>query len=89
MSEAKKGDYSIVLLQWRRNGKAQSTPLEFDHPKPGGMPFMNKLAAIADFESHGRMDIAMTSSYFEGRSTTLISWQNGKPRKLIENGVGA
>jgi len=89
MRAARKGDHSIVLLRFLRGSKVVEVPLQFDHPKVARMPFMNKIAAVADFEGDGTMELVLTSDYYEGVSTRLLRYRSGKVTKLVQNGTGA
>ncbi len=89
MSAGKSGDYSIVLLRAVRNGKAVNIPLSFDHPKPGEMQYITKLLAIADLEGNGKMEIVISSDYYEGISVAVYRLANGDAKLVVDNGVGA
>jgi hypothetical protein len=89
MDAGKSGDYSIVLLRAVRNGKAVNLPLAFDHPKPGGMPYINKIMAIADLEGTGKMQVIVSSDYYEGISAAVYRLKNGDAKQIVDNGVGA
>lgn len=88
MHGARKGDYSLVLLRAVSKGKVVEIPLGFDHPKPEGMNYENKLVAIADLDGNGTMDIVTTSHYYEGQSAILFGFKGGKIQPLVEMGDG-
>ncbi|MHB8637118.1 MAG: hypothetical protein ACYC96_11675 [Fimbriimonadaceae bacterium] len=89
MRAARKGDYSIVLLRFMRGAKVIEAPLQFDHPKAGKMPYVKTIAAVADCDGHGTMDMVVTSDYYDGVSSKLFRYRRGKLTKLVENGSGA
>ena len=84
-----KGDYSLVLLRYESKGKVVEYPLAFDHPTAEQMNYKNKLAAIADFDGNGVMDVVVTSDYYEGQSAKLFSYKGSQVKKLVEMGDGA
>lgn len=88
MSAARKGDYSIVLLRYVQKGKVVSRPLEFDHPKVGAMPYMNRILSVGDFDGDGTMEMIVTNAYYEGEGATLYRFKAAKLETVVSNGSG-
>ncbi|HLO98923.1 MAG TPA: hypothetical protein VK171_10045 [Fimbriimonas sp.] len=82
------GDYSLVLLRTLKRGKVYEIPLMFDRPSKDSINYVNKIAAIADFDRNGSLDVMVTSRYYEGASATLFNLRGTKVKKLVEMGDG-
>ncbi len=89
MHDGKVGDYSVVLIRALSNGKVKTMPLQFDRfTKEDSLLYEDLLLAIADLDDDGRMEVVISSDYYEGQSAMLFGFKNGKLTKLIETGAG-
>lgn len=74
-------DYSAVLVRaWNKTFAVQF--------EKGGLSGC-AIKAIADFDGDGKMEIVSTSAYYEGFTATIHRFEDGKAKKLAENGSGA
>lgn len=89
MHDGKVGDYSVVLIRALVNGKVRTIPLQFDRfTKQDSLLYEDLLRGIADLDGDGRMEVVVSSDYYEGQSAMLFGFKGGKVTKLIETGAG-
>lgn len=88
MHGVKPGDYSLVLLRTQKGSRVYEIPLMFDHPSADSINYVNQIAAIADFDRNGSLDVLVSSRYYEGESATLFNLLGSKVKKLVEMGDG-
>lgn len=89
MHDGKIGDYSVVLVRTLVNGKVKTMPLQFDKfTKEDSLLYEDLLLAIADLDGDGRMEVVISSDYYEGQCAMLFGLRKGKITKLIEMGAG-
>lgn len=89
MHDGKVGDYSVVLVRALVNGKVKTMPLQFDRfTKEDSLLYEDMLLAVADLDGDGRMEVVISSDYYEGQSAMLFGYKSGKVTKLIETGAG-
>ena len=90
-SNATVGDYSFVIVR-KAIGKVVT-----DHLLLGdfilkrvdfGAPTENHVAAIADLNGDGKMEIVLLGSYYEGDFASAFEMKNGKPVKIKEFDIG-
>jgi peptidoglycan hydrolase-like protein with peptidoglycan-binding domain len=84
---AKAGDYSAVMIV--KDGKAtlvayevQTKDVEF------GAPLEFRVLGVADLNGDSRMDLVVSSSYYEGTTTTVYDLLPEGPREAISTGCG-
>lgn len=88
--ENKRGAYSIILLRHvAKNGKAETLPLEVNLMPNGEFGYVGSIRAIADIEGEGRMEVIISSDYYEGQSATIFGFWSGKAVALASSGAGA
>jgi len=86
----KPGDYSVVLLRHvAGKGKVVTVPLVADLLPKGGFGNYNSIRAIADLEGDGKMELIVSSDYYEGQAAILFGYKSGKAVELAANGAGA
>jgi hypothetical protein len=86
-ASAKAGDYSAVMIV--KDGKAttiaydiQTKDVEF------GAPLEFRVVGVADLNGDSRMDLAVSSSYYEGAATTIYDLLPEGSREVISTGCG-
>ena len=84
---AKAGDYSAVMIV--KDGQArliaydiQTKDIEF------GAPLEFRVVGVADLNGDSRMDLVVSSSYYEGSATTVYDLLPEGPREAITTGCG-
>jgi peptidoglycan hydrolase-like protein with peptidoglycan-binding domain len=84
---AKAGDYSAVMIV--KDGKAtlvayevQTKDIEF------GAPLEFRVLGVADLNGDSRMDLVVSSSYYEGTTTIVYDLLPEGPREAISTGCG-
>jgi hypothetical protein len=85
------GDYSLVLLRRVVGGRVVTVALhEQYHVKEGEFdaPDIYTVAAIADLDGDGGMEIVTTGSYYEGEVTDVFSLREGKLTNVLTCGCG-
>lgn len=88
--ENKKGAYSVILLRHiAKNGKPETLPLSADLMPNGEFGYVNSIRAIADIEGEGRMELILSSDYYEGQSASIVGFWSGKAVSLAASGAGA
>ncbi len=88
MEDAKKTDYSMVLIRFVKNGKPVTQAVEYDDAHTGSLGNACELRAIADFDGDGVFEFVTSSNYYEGTSAKVWRFKKGKLSKLVENGSG-
>jgi hypothetical protein len=86
-ASAKAGDYSAVMIV--KDGKAsllayeiQTKDVEF------GAPLEFRVVGVADLNGDSRMELVISSSYYEGTTTTVYDLLPEGPREAISTGCG-
>jgi hypothetical protein len=86
-ASAKAGDYSAVMIV--KDGKAtmiaydiQTKDVEF------GAPLEFRVVGVADLNGDSRMDLVVSSSYYEGTTTTIYDLLPEGSREAISTGCG-
>lgn len=88
--QIKRGSYSVILLRHiAKNGKPEILPLSADLMPNGEFGYVNSIRAIADIEGEGRMELILSSDYYEGQSASIVGFWGGKAVSLAASGAGA
>ena len=85
--EQSAGDYSFALLRKIVKGKAQNILIEGDFFTKRGAydpPNEREIAAIADLNGDGRMEIVLKTFYYEGSRQQVFEMNGGKLSKVLE-----
>ncbi|MFC6662070.1 hypothetical protein [Deinococcus multiflagellatus] len=93
------GDYSLLLLRHVVNGRAVTTvlgghvapltPWDPDAGAPMPMATLYRLVGVADLNGDGRMELALSSAYYEGAGVSVLEWRPaGVRRTPLESGCG-
>jgi peptidoglycan hydrolase-like protein with peptidoglycan-binding domain len=84
---AKAGDYSAVMIV--KDGKATLVVYEI-HTRDVefGAPLEFRVVGVADLNGDSRMDLVVSSSYYEGTTTTVYDLLPEGPREAISTGCG-
>lgn len=90
-SQARTGDYSVVILRKVIGGKVQNTILGGDFITKNvsfGAPSTYEISAIADLNGDGKMEIVLFSAYYEGSSTGVYEMKGNKAVEVKALGIG-
>ncbi len=85
--EQNAGDYSFALLRKTVNGKPQNILLGGDFFTKRGEydpPNEREIAAIADLNGDGKMEIVLETFYYEGSWQQVFETSGGKISKVLE-----
>ena len=91
-TESRAGDYSFVLLRQVRAGKVQTRLIDgefYKTDKNFNAPNVHRVAAILDLDGDGKMELVLTSNYYEGGTTTIYRYKPSSTDKLVEVSCGA
>ena len=86
------GDYSFVLLRQSRNGKVETRLIDGEFYKKGGTfnaPNVHRVMAILDLDGDGKMELVLTSNYYEGGTTTIYRYTPSSIKTLVSVSCGA
>jgi peptidoglycan hydrolase-like protein with peptidoglycan-binding domain len=84
---AKAGDYSAVMIV--KDGQATMVAYEIQIKDiEFGAPLEFRVAGVADLNGDARMDLVVTSSYYEGTTSTVYDLLPEGPREAISTGCG-
>lgn len=83
------GDYSFTLLRAVKGKGAVSHLLQGEFfaaraPKNHWPPNVYELSGVVDLNGDGRMEIILSSHYYEGGSNSVFEYRNGKPMEIKE-----
>lgn len=82
------GDYSFALLRKTVNGKPQNILLDGDFyskKADSDSPSEHEIAALADLNGDGKLEIVLYVGYYEGNRETIYEMKNDKPVKVLES----
>ena len=86
------GDYSVVVLRKMVEGEWQTAILETSVGEPDS-PYVlsHSIAAIADLNGDGKMEIAIDAAYYEGSGSAAYEYINDDlgPEPVLRGGCGA
>lgn len=85
------GDHSTIVMRKKVGAKVVNFMLEGEFVKKNvefGAPSEHKIAAIADLNGDGKMEIVTTGMYYEGEFAGAVEMKNGKPAPIKEFGIG-
>lgn len=85
------GDYSTIVMRKKVGAKVVNFMLEGEFVKKNiefGAPSEYKIAAIADLNGDGKMEIVMTGGYYEGEFAGAYEMKAGKPTPIKEFAIG-
>ena len=86
------GDYSVVVLRKMIEGEWQTAILETSLAEPDSAYILShSLAAIADLNGDGKMEIVVDAVYYEGAGTTAYEYIDDDlgPEAVLGGGCGA
>ncbi len=91
---AQAGDYSVVYLRRVIDEKVRTTVIEqsIPAPAPGETPFISshRVSAVADLNGDGRMELALSSRYYEGAGVMFYELRpDGGFALILGSGCGA
>jgi hypothetical protein len=91
---ARADDYSVVFLRRVVDERLTTTVVEesIPVPKPGETPFVmsHRVAALADLNGDGRMELALSNRYYEGAGVTFHELKpDGTIPEVLNSGCGA
>ena len=88
---AQDGDYSIAFVRRTVGGEVQTDILGESVIVTADGPFMNSysVGAVADLNGDARMEIVLTTAYYEGIGVEVWEYGDGGPALRISSGCGA
>jgi hypothetical protein len=90
-SSARAGSYSFVLLRQARGGKVETKLVAGEFYKKDetfNAPNVHRVAAILDLNGDGKMELVLTSNYYEGGTTTIYRYTPSSIKALLSVGCG-
>lgn len=93
-ARAFKGDYALTALRFVHRGTAKIVPLAGDiylENHLGGAVAASRLELLGtlDINNDGRMEIVISTSYYEGEGIEIWSFDGQRVRRVLEAGWGA
>ncbi len=84
------GSYSIVLLRRVVAGKVQTEVIagEFYGKDESSPAYVYTIPAVLDLNGDGKLEIIVTSQYYEGSDTTIYDCSGGKCEAALSVGCG-
>jgi hypothetical protein len=87
--QVRPGDYSVVFIRTIINKKVVEVPVDvFVGARSDQFGHDSFLAALADVNGDGRIEIVVDDTVYEGSGTTVYEFRNGKVKKVAEAGCG-
>ena len=86
------GDYSVVILRKMIEGEWQTAILDTSLAEPDSAYILShSIAAIADLNGDGTMEIVVDAAYYEGAGTTAFAYIDDDlgPEPVLGGGCGA
>ncbi len=90
-TSGRKGDYSFVLLRRMRAGKVETKLVAgefYRSAKTSDTPYVHRVAAILDLNGDGKMEVVVTSNYYEGGTTTVYRCTPTKVEEVLSVACG-
>ncbi|MEO5754517.1 MAG: FG-GAP repeat protein [Chthoniobacterales bacterium] len=91
-TESRAGDYSFVLLREVRAGKVETRMIDgefYKKDKNFNAPNVHRVEAILDLDGDGKMELVLTSNYYEGGTTTIYRYTPSATKELVAVSCGA
>jgi hypothetical protein len=91
-TSAQAGDYSFVLLRQMHAGKIETKVVEgefYKKPDNSNTPYVHRVSAILDLDGDGKMELVLSSTYYEGATTTVYRYMPSSLKKLVSVSCGA
>lgn len=91
-TESRAGDYSFVLLRQVRAGKVETKLIDGEFYKKDrnfNAPNVHRVAGILDLDGDGKMELILTSNYYEGGTTTIYRYRPAAVKSLVAVTCGA
>ena len=89
--ETRAGDYALVALRFVDGGVVHTVPLAIDVARraaPFGAPPAFRVAACADATGDGKMEIFVSTEYYEGWGFEVWQFDGHRARRVLEAGWG-
>ena len=90
-TSARKGDYSFVLLRRMRAGKVETKLVAgefYRSANTSSTPYVHRIAAVLDLNGDGKMEVVVTSNYYEGGTTTVYRCTPTKIEEVLSAACG-
>lgn len=91
-TSAQAGDYSFILLRQSRGGKVETKLIEgefYKNADNSNTPYVHRVSAILDLDGDGKMEFVLSSTYYEGGTTTVYRYTPSSIKKLVSVSCGA
>ena len=89
--ESTANTYSFVMIERTVQGKPKAELVEgefYPEPKPDSAPNKFEIAALADLNGDGKIDIVVRSAYYEGDEIGVFEYQRSGMKKVLSVGCG-
>ena len=90
--EVKKGDYNLVAIRFVHQGKVKTVPLDMEIARKTvafAAPNRSEFLACADIDGDGRMEIVVSTGYYEGWGMEFYKFDGQKVSRVLSAGWGA
>lgn len=91
-SNARKGEYSLILMRKIVRGKVETVLLEgeaYAKNKEFSAPSVYEIAGVFDVNGDGKMEIVTTGRYYEGNWMSVYGVNGAKVKNIASAGCGA
>jgi len=89
MESGKPGDYSVVLVRSLVRGRVETKALQYDrYSAESNLLYDNRIVAVADLDGDRKMEVVVSSDYYEGQSAAIWRLRSGVPIRIVEHGAG-
>jgi hypothetical protein len=91
-TSAQAGNYSFVLLRQSRAGKVATKLVAgdfYEKADTSNTPYVYRISAILDLDGDGKMELVLSSVYYEGGTTTVYRYSPASIKKLVSISCGA
>lgn len=89
--DSQAGDYCLLLMRRVVGKSVQTVALAneiYQHQKTFNAPNVTELEHVLDLDGDGKMEIVISSRYYEGGSFSVLEWNKGNLKEVLGTGCG-